>query len=540
MMKKKLSFVLALIMVASALAACGGASSQTSESSQSSAPSVSSDSSSGKTNEEPVKIVAACVDDGFSQYTDTTETQAVHDKILEDINVDLQPLFFPGDQYVNRVNLMLTTDDQMDIITRAVSGNFNRTVTAQWLNDGVIIDISGLVDEHMPNYKTLCEADTSVASARDCMKVAGVEVGVPFVQGTYHGSNLLKIRADWLETLGMSTPTTIEEFESYLEAVKTQDPDGNGVDDTYGLCGSIWGGNIVDTLLNFYTPLGNQWWMDEDDNIKPAEMHPGYKECLAKIVEWTEKGYLPPEALLSNDDQRRDWLVNNQIGTTAGWYTADIGPTVTLQEKIPEARYVPLCLTGKADAANAIVEDNAAAHGNVITASCKNPEAAARYLDYFFSDEGNTVLRFGIEGVTYDVEDGIPVSRTGDGDAKLYYGYYTSMLNAGNADVGFGLYPTKDIEPTMYLYDMLTTKSMELPGVKKLDSLVTYDNETMTGGMYVGDLETYLTENRAKVLAGEIPVSDWDSIMEGWLENGGKEYMQGRNEVYQEWLAENS
>ena len=104
-------------MVASALAACGGASSQTSESSQSSAPSVSSDSSSGKTNEEPVKIVAACVDDGFSQYTDTTETQAVHDKILEDINVDLQPLFFPGDQYVNRVNLMLTTDDQMDIIT---------------------------------------------------------------------------------------------------------------------------------------------------------------------------------------------------------------------------------------------------------------------------------------------------------------------------------------------------------------------------------------------------------------------------------------
>ena len=62
----------------------------------------------------------------------------------------------------------------------------------------------------------------------------------------------------------------------------------------------------------------------------------------------------------------------------------------------------------------------------------------------------------------------------------------------------------------------------------------------MTGGMYVGDLETYLTENRAKVLAGEIPVSDWDSIMEGWLENGGKEYMQGRNEVYQEWLAENS
>ena len=86
----------------------------------------------------------------------------------------------------------------------------------------------------------------------------------------------------------------------------------------------------------------------------------------------------------------------------------------------------------------------------------------------------------------------------------------------------------------------MSYKSMELPGVKKLDSLVTYDNETMTGGMYVGDLETYLTENRAKVLAGEIPVSDWDSIMEGWLENGGKEYMQGRNEVYQEWLAENS
>ena len=62
----------------------------------------------------------------------------------------------------------------------------------------------------------------------------------------------------------------------------------------------------------------------------------------------------------------------------------------------------------------------------------------------------------------------------------------------------------------------------------------------MTGGELKTDLDTYINENRAKVLAGEIPSEDWGSIMQTWLEKGGEEFTKGMDETYQAWLAENS
>lgn len=41
-----------------------------------------------------------------------------------------------------------------------------------------------------------------------------------------------------------------------------------------------------------------------------------------------------------------------------------------------------------------------------ISANSKNPGLAARYLDYFFSEEGMVLLNFGKEGEVYDVVDG--------------------------------------------------------------------------------------------------------------------------------------
>ena len=44
-----------------------------------------------------------------------------------------------------------------------------------------------------------------------------------------------------------------------------------------------------------------------------------------------------------------------------------------------------------------------------ITTSCKNIELAARFLDFGYSEEGNMLYNFGIEGESYDLVDGKPV-----------------------------------------------------------------------------------------------------------------------------------
>lgn len=46
--------------------------------------------------------------------------------------------------------------------------------------------------------------------------------------------------------------------------------------------------------------------------------------------------------------------------------------------------------------------------GTVITAQCKNPEIAARFLDYGYSEEGHMFYNFGNLGDTYTMIDGYP------------------------------------------------------------------------------------------------------------------------------------
>ncbi|MDT2194410.1 hypothetical protein [Paenibacillus larvae] len=43
------------------------------------------------------------------------------------------------------------------------------------------------------------------------------------------------VRKDWLDRLGLEPPVTIEEYEKVIEAFATQDPNGSGEQDTYGL-----------------------------------------------------------------------------------------------------------------------------------------------------------------------------------------------------------------------------------------------------------------------------------------------------------------
>ncbi len=51
--------------------------------------------------------------------------------------------------------------------------------------------------------------------------------------------NEMWIRQDWLDKLGLEAPRTWDELVQVAEAFVTQDPDGNGEDDTIGILGPV-------------------------------------------------------------------------------------------------------------------------------------------------------------------------------------------------------------------------------------------------------------------------------------------------------------
>ena len=72
-------------------------------------------------------------------------------------------------------------------------------------------------------------------SVLDSATYDGKIIAIPLVDSAIDAASFLWIRQDWLDKLGLERPTTMEELYDVMVAFKTQDPDGNGVDDTVGL-----------------------------------------------------------------------------------------------------------------------------------------------------------------------------------------------------------------------------------------------------------------------------------------------------------------
>lgn len=85
----------------------------------------------------------------------------------------------------------------------------------------------------------------------------GKTYGVPFSAQ----ANVLLVRSDWLKKVGLPAPTTWDELEKVAKAFTTQDPDGNGKNDTYGLAvpGSTQRGYLAWYWSNFLFQAGGSF-----------------------------------------------------------------------------------------------------------------------------------------------------------------------------------------------------------------------------------------------------------------------------------------
>ena len=114
-------------------------------------------------------------------------------------------------------NLTIATGDYPDLMAMDY---YSGGVTAAY-EDDVIIDLTDLVDENMPNYKTLIDTmddytKKSIYTDDDrILRIWTLASNVVSEQG-------LSYRADWAKEFGMNAPVTVDDMFDYLTAVKNQ------------------------------------------------------------------------------------------------------------------------------------------------------------------------------------------------------------------------------------------------------------------------------------------------------------------------------
>lgn len=278
------------------------------------------------------------------------------------------------------------------------------------INDGVIINLDDVMAENAPNFSKLMEEHPDVD--RMVKTSSGSYYCFPFLRGleqpnvTQFSGGIL-LRKDVLDELGLEMPETIEEWDTVLRAFKD-----------YGF--DVPFTTRKEWMKDVWSPGFDNWgdFYVEDGVVKHGLIEDSRKEFLAQMNKWYEEGLIDRDWLVADKSSNQTYFtteksaaVNAPFGQGLGQYTEimhEANPEIT-QEDIRCT--VPVTSVkgqnAKFSKMNQVYDKSGVSAA--ISTQCENVEAAAYLLDWMYSEEGNLCCNFGIEGLTYEMQDGEPV-----------------------------------------------------------------------------------------------------------------------------------
>ena len=171
--------------------------------------------------------------------------QAIFDAFTKKTGIEIKP-FFTLTDFETKLTAAATAHNLPDLVVddAAQLGNFKTQGIIQQIDKGKVAG----GDQLTPG---------SWDSAKD---LKGDYYAIPFSAQ----ANVLLIRSDWLAKLNLQAPKTWDDVVAVAKAFTTQDPDGNGKADTYGIAvpGSTTRGYISWYWSTFLWQAGGEYFAD--------------------------------------------------------------------------------------------------------------------------------------------------------------------------------------------------------------------------------------------------------------------------------------
>ena len=395
----------------------------------------------------------------------------------------------------------------------------------------------------------------------------GEMMAIPAPNITAGGINEMWIRQDWLDNLGLEVPRTWDEMAAVAEAFVTQDPDGNGEADTIGILGpgnsdhmNAIGGNQfgLDPLFSSFQSYPQYWLQDEDGTGKYGSIQPETRTALEKIQKLYTDKLIDPEMLVRSNCQEA--VLSGKVGIFFGpwWCGYTVGDATLAGEADWRAYFTPLAEDGgyythMAEPTTQYV---------VASKSCKNPEAAFKIINYLIASQQQWVA----DGITsasgmvtsdfyplfnvYDNADEIETSY--DALTKYLAGEITMddvdfsrhklLKNDMEAVTELKKEPYDDFSLDKWNLDSDLAKNNlprlvsilvgEAPSVndKYIPVYNAYNGQTETMQTKWANLKKMEEETFAKIVMGKADISEFDTFVENWKNQGGDQILKEIND----------
>lgn len=545
-MKKLIAVILCAVLLFS-VAACGGPSNPGTGSKASSPANSSSLAEQDPPGEEPPVISVLYYTDldayeAKNPYFDREKDYwAVAEKAA---NVKLDVQVQSGQGREENLQVLLASSNLPDVIKLFPYQTFkpqtlyaNKQIYALSDFENCAPNYMGLVSKYPTIMKNICDEDGNVTFfAQPCFDI---EIG-------YSGG--VVIRRDWLEKLGLDVPETLDEFLDVMRAFRDKDPNGNGIQDEVPFFGDT---GVVMVLTNFFgvnkTGFAMHGGLGGEVVFSPLEVD-RMKAALRYLNTMYKEGLINDDYLVAGRD-KRDTLINAAtIGATfcgtndlASFNTMKTTDDDFLFWPVPALKYGDEQWFEYTDVSNRM-ESSAC----VVTTSCEHPEAAFRYLDYFFSEEGHRLFSWGVEGIHYELDE--------ESDLPRFADFITNDPNG----LAFGKALEKYNElPGATTYDDLKVKALTTFGspAVRASALETYapnyksdynlampnlsytDEEADEYAALMGDINTYLDETISKFVTGQMDVdTEYDTVVQTLKDMGAERALEINRDAHKRWL----
>jgi len=296
--------------------------------------------------------------------------------------------------------ILLASDDLPDIVNNkwySFAGGPDEAINQEY-----IYELSDIIDKYCPAYKKLLKDnpdwDKSVKTDAHNYYAFNYFRGKDPITSTVWGPI---VRGDLLREAGLDIPVTMEDWDEMLTVFR----DKYGVEKPYI-------GRLSYLGQTFYPAYGGfSGWYQDNGVVKYGEAQPQYKDFLKKMNEWYETGLLDYDFAVFDATKFDSDVLNSKGASFSGYSGSTISALLEAAKDYESFDLigVPYPVLNEADGVAEYSRVNQEADitgvSTAISRKCKNVELAARFLDWGFTEEGDTVYNFGIEGESFNWVD---------------------------------------------------------------------------------------------------------------------------------------
>lgn len=470
---------------------------------------------------------------------DTYEDNAYTRYLRKMLNIQNDTVYMDTEErYSELVNILVKDQNLPDIMVVT-----DREILKELVENDLVEDLTEVFEKcTSPRIKEMYESygDALLNSG----KFNGRLMAVPETV-IDHGPNLLWLRKDWMEELGLEEPETLEDAFEIIDAFVQN---RMGTEDGETPVGLACDTNLVGTTSSSYSvdPVFDsfganpQRWIKKDEEIVYGSLTEETKEALEYLHKLYDRGILDRNFALRAPNNLRDLVVNGKCGAFFGlWWTPN-NPLMESYEKNSEADWEPYYLQELSD--KNVYESFRDNKYVVVRKGYEHPEIVMKIISVLFdytryeaddAQEVNEYFALNVDPTarplvinvdyneaTYQVTENIQAALDGKYPQEKLTAIEQSYYQACDSYLSGKDYTAEDwaaYKSRISAVGLLVDKHYT-PAVRSyLDD---------AGGEIPQSLRQFEKSTFIQIIMGEKPVSYFDTFVEQWYQQGGHELTQ--------------